>query len=533
MLVALLILLAPLGLLLAAFPALFDSQRSIFQDAQFRITLIAAGFVCLLYGLSRTRFYKLVAYLTIIITSLTIYLAAIAERGIDYDILFYLVIPLLLSSIFLSTWGGVLLLVANTVGLLVLPLVNPSASLSIIASEPLSFVIMVSAAILLTSYFRNRLEADRQEQLAQSEQRFFRVFHAAPFATGISTLAEGRILDVNEQFLRLFGHQRDAVIGRLTSEINFWGEPGLREGFTAALRERGGMDSVELQLRTRSGKLLDILMSVQIIELDGVPCMLTMGVDITQIKQADGERRERERIEIELRKERELGEIKRRLMTTAAHEFRTPLAIILASSELLELYLDKMSPERRTSHFTTIRAQVISLGAMLDDMRTILDVEAGSVQFDPKPCDLSRLCHDLVSEVQSSLATRHKLVFSAEGDLTAIPVDEALFERIVKNLLSNAIKFSPAGSEIRVTIRREGSAAVLAVSDEGMGIPRSDQPRIFEPYHRAENAINIPGIGLGLKIVRDFVRLHGGNITFTSEEGQGTTFTVELPAENG
>jgi PAS domain S-box-containing protein len=532
MLIAFLVLLAPLGLLVGTLPAFFGSQRSIFQDTQFRITLVATLCVFALYGLSRTRFYRLTPLLTVIFISLAIVLASIAEEEVDYDILFYLVIPTLFTGIFLSMWGGVLLLAVNVVCLLLLPLVRPSASLATIASEPLSFVVVVSAAVLLMSHFRNQIEAERQGRLAKSEQRFSQIFHAGPVAAGISTLAEGRIVDVNEQFLRLFGYQRDEMIGRLTSEVNIWGEPALREGFVAALRERGGMDSVEIQLRTRSGKLLDILMSVQTIELDGAPCMLAMGVDITQLKKADREHRERERIEIELRKERELGEIKRRFLTTAAHEFRTPLAIILASSELLELYLDRLTPERRASNFATIRAQVMSLGAMLDDMRTILDVEAGSVHFDPMPHDLSRLCHDLVSEVQGSLGIKHTLVFSAEGDLAAIPVDAGLFERIVRNLLSNAIKFSPPGSEIRVAVCREGNTAVLTVSDDGVGIPVKDQPRIFEPYHRAENAFNIPGIGLGLKIVRDFVRLHGGSITFTSEEGKGTTFAVELPVED-
>ncbi len=220
MLVALLVLLAPLGLFVAALPAMFDSQRSIFQDTQFRIALVAAVALLLLYGLSRTRIYKLTPFLTTIVSSLAIILASIAEAGVDYDILFYLVIPMLLSSIFLSIWQSVLLLVATVVCLLLLPCLHPSVSLVTIVSEPLGFVVVVSAAILLTSHFRNRLEGERQERLAQSEQRFSKIFNAAPVAAGISTLAEGRIVDVNEQFLRLFGYQRDELIGRLSSEVN-------------------------------------------------------------------------------------------------------------------------------------------------------------------------------------------------------------------------------------------------------------------------------------------------------------------------
>jgi signal transduction histidine kinase len=256
-----------------------------------------------------------------------------------------------------------------------------------------------------------------------------------------------------------------------------------------------------------------------------------MGVDITQLKQAEKELRFKERVEIELHKERELGEIKRRFMITAAHEFRTPLAIILASSEMVEMYADRMTPERRASSFATIRAQVMSLGEMLDDMRTILDVEGDSVAFDPLPQDVARLCRGYVEDMQSSLGAKHVLTVTSEGDCANVPVDPALFERIVKNLLSNAIKFSLPGGEVRLNACRCGDQVQIMVSDNGIGIPVDDQPRIFDPYHRAANVINIPGMGLGLAIVHNFVKLHHGLVVFTSEEGKGTTFVVTLPTE--
>jgi signal transduction histidine kinase len=328
----------------------------------------------------------------------------------------------------------------------------------------------------------------------------------------------------------MLGYSRDEFVGQRIADLKIHAGSAQREAIWDAIRQQGGIPSYETRWRTKSGQLLDIISAAAIIDLDGVPCLLGMGVEVTQLKQAERDLRDKERMEIELRKERELGEIKRRFMITAAHEFRTPLAIILASSEMVEMYTDRISPERRAESFATVRSQVMSLGEMLDDMRMILDIEGGGVTFDPAPQDMTRLCRIYVDEIQSSLGSRHRLVFDCADDCPAVPLDSALFERVVKSLLSNAIKFSPQGGEVHVSVKYRENAAILTISDDGIGIPAVDHPRIFEPYHRSANALNIPGIGLGLAIVRNFVALHDGQVTFTSEEGKGATFVVSLPA---
>jgi signal transduction histidine kinase len=104
-------------------------------------------------------------------------------------------------------------------------------------------------------------------------------------------------------------------------------------------------------------------------------------------------------------------------------------------------------------------------------------------------------------------------------------------EQILSNLVSNALKYSPNGGEIRCTIRREGDAALLAVSDRGLGIAPADQQRLFQPFARAETGQAISGIGLGLYITRELVEQHGGTIALTSPPGAGTTITILLPLD--
>jgi PAS domain S-box-containing protein len=479
------------------------------------------------YVLNRSGRYSLAALLTVTTMALAVYILALTDpSGAIW--LVYLVIPIVLSSALLPIRAALAFVAGNLAVLLVLPVIFRQL---VVSDMPTDFAFLTAGLTLLVAHHRNQLEQDRRRALARSEERFAQTFRSSPVAIVISTLAEGRMVDVNEHFLRLVGYHAGEIIGRKSTDLNIFQTIGDRTQQAARLREAGALYNVEARWRTRSGHLLDMLTSAEIIELDGEPCIVGMGIDITQLKQAERELRDKERIGIELRKERELGEIKRRFMITAAHEFRTPLAIILASSEIVEMYADRISPERRTESFATIRAQVISLGEMLDDMRMILDVEGESVAFDPAPHDLARLCAMHVEEIQSSLGAKHKLVYTHDGDCTAITLDSNLFERIIKSLLSNAIKFSRPGSEVRVHVWRCEKQASLSVSDDGIGIPAADQPRIFDAYHRAANAINIPGIGLGLAIVRNFVKLHEGQVTFTSEEGKGTTFVVTLPVQ--
>ncbi len=498
-----------------------DNRVEVYVAAAICVFLIAA------YLLNRAGRYMSAALLTVTTVSLAVFVVAITDpSGAIW--LVYLVIPIILSSALLPIRTALAFVGSNLALMLILP---PFFRQLIVSEMPTDFVFLAAGLMLLVAHHRNQLEQDRRQALARSEERFAKTFRSSPVAMVISTLAEGRMVDVNEYFLRLVGYQADEIIGRKSTDLNLFMTIGDRAQQAARLRELGAIHNVEAKWRTRSGHILDMLTSAEIIELDGELCIVGMGIDITQLKQAERELRDKERIEIELRKERELGEIKRRFMITAAHEFRTPLSIILASSEMVEMYPDRISPERRAESFATVRAQVMSLGEMLDDMRMILDVEGGSVAFDPAPQDVARLCAAAVEEIQSSLGAKHRLAYTHEGDCAAIPVDSGLFERIVKSLLSNAIKFSPPGSEVRILVCRSGDHVRITVSDDGIGIPVQDQPRIFAAYHRAANAINIPGIGLGLAIVRNFVKLHDGQVEFTSEEGKGTTFVVTLPAQ--
>ena len=234
-----------------------------------------------------------------------------------------------------------------------------------------------------------------------------------------------------------------------------------------------------------------------------------------------------------LAQEIELNELKSRFLTTTSHEFRTPLAIILSSAELLDQYSSRLSEEKKTSYLRRIQTSVRHMSRLVTDVLLVEKGRAGQMQFNPKPMDLVTFFQTIIEEFQLDIDIQHQIRLTVEGldDTTHLPVqmDESLLQHILYNLLSNAVKYSAPGSQVSLNLAHSGDKVRFTVADQGIGIPAEDQSRIFESFHRATNVDDIPGTGLGLSIVKQAVEQHQGSIQMQSQEGHGTTFTVELP----
>lgn len=233
-------------------------------------------------------------------------------------------------------------------------------------------------------------------------------------------------------------------------------------------------------------------------------------------------------------KEKELSELKSRFVSVVSHEFRNPLSTILFSTELLERYDEQLTSEKRVAYLSRIRNSVNRMNQLLTDVLTIGEVEAGSLQFNPISLDVEQFCTDLIEEFCFRSESEHTIQFSSAGTGSnpSPYLDEKLLRHILSNLLSNAIKYSPNGGCIRLNVYYEPEQVIFQIHDQGIGIPESDQPRLFSSFHRANNVNKIPGTGLGLSIVKQCVDLHCGSISVDSEIGIGTTFTVSLPSRS-
>lgn len=243
------------------------------------------------------------------------------------------------------------------------------------------------------------------------------------------------------------------------------------------------------------------------------------------------------RLETELRealdKERQLVELKSRFASMASHEFRTPLALIRSSADLLRMYYERMSPERREISFDTLIGQVQQLTMLIDDLLLISRADTLGSEYNPRPTDIVRLCQSITDEIQM-LAHTHTIRFTGPAMLPPVQADPDLLRRALSNLLVNAVKYSPDAHQVNFSLAHEVNSShaslIIRVQDFGIGIPRESLRNLFSTFFRAPNARDIPGTGLGLAIVKRAIDAHHGTVTAHSQENVGTTFIIRLPA---
>ncbi|MBL8152865.1 MAG: hypothetical protein JNM70_01675 [Anaerolineae bacterium] len=230
-----------------------------------------------------------------------------------------------------------------------------------------------------------------------------------------------------------------------------------------------------------------------------------------------------------LEQERELRQMKSRFVSVVSHEFRTPLATILSSSEYIQAYGHAIPAEKRDKHFQRIQNAVKNMTGLLEELLMIGRSESGRLEFTPSEVDLHQFCRELAEEVESNSRGTHHIRLRVRGDRARYWVDTKLMRLAVSNLLYNAVKYSPQGGEVTLGFIGDPDQFTIIVEDSGIGIPESDQPHLFETFYRASNTKGIPGTGLGLYITRMAVDLHDGSIHFQSQIGVGSTFTLTIP----
>ena len=227
-------------------------------------------------------------------------------------------------------------------------------------------------------------------------------------------------------------------------------------------------------------------------------------------------------------KEKELHEMKSQFITIASHEFRTPLATILTSSELIEKYHKSEDHDKRDSHLRKIRGSVHRLIEILMDFMSIDDLEDGKFVNNPETFNLVESTESIINEIKA-LNEIHEVNFTYSGTSELVYMDQKLLKTCISNLLINAFKYSPGGGMIEInTDITDPENFNIEVRDYGIGIPEKDQPKIFSQFFRAKNSENIQGTGLGLNITKTLITLMGGRISFTSKENIGSTFSLKF-----
>lgn len=220
------------------------------------------------------------------------------------------------------------------------------------------------------------------------------------------------------------------------------------------------------------------------------------------------------------------------LVSVVSHELRTPLTSIMGYLDaLLEGEAGELEEEQEEYAEIAYR-NAKKLHGLISDLLTLSRLESGKLNLKPSEFELTEMLHAIVQEQQPIARDKDVTVSIEAPEQIVLEGDAARLQQVFANLLSNAIKFSPAGEEIKIEGGQLGDRVVVRVSDRGVGIPKEEVPKLFERFFRASTAGMAEGTGLGLSISKEIVERHDGSLEVETEEGAGSTFTVELPVRS-
>ena len=237
---------------------------------------------------------------------------------------------------------------------------------------------------------------------------------------------------------------------------------------------------------------------------------------------------ERTRLGESLKRERELGVLRSRFISMVSHEFRTPLTAIMASSEMLQHYSDRLDAEQRIAETAAIAREVERLSALIDEVIAMGRADESGFEYNPEPVDLGQLVREVADRALLSASRSHEITVRGGETCGSVDADRKLLDHILANVIGNAVKYSPSGEPIDIALRCSGERATIEVTDRGIGIPEEDIERIGTPFFRGDNAGSIGGTGLGLAIALRAAQRHGGGLHILSEVGRGTKVVIEL-----
>ncbi len=374
---------------------------------------------------------------------------------------------------------------------------------------------------------------------------------------GIITIDErGRVESINPAALRLFGYEARDVIGNNVSMLMPEPDRSRHDSYIRSYLDTGVKHIIgvgrEVRGMRKDGSTFPFRLAVSEVNY-GVRKIFTGFVhDLSKQKEAEEkllsyteelEEKVRERtknliklvseleeakadVSLSLEKEKELNQLKSRFVSMASHEFRTPLSSVQLSASLIDKYLEKPDFSSIVKHTNKIKNSVQLLTGILNDFLSLERLEAGKVIVRPEELDLVRLSEDITEEMQLIAKQNQHIVYQHTGTTGMIRLDANLLKNSIINLISNAIKYSGENTFIEFNTEINDYSCIITVKDNGIGIPEEEQKNLFEPFFRAHNTGNIPGTGLGLNIVKRYVKLMKGKVLFESKQHIGTTFTL-------
>ena len=356
--------------------------------------------------------------------------------------------------------------------------------------------------------------------LQESEARFRQIFEANPDPVVLARLNDGAILDVSPSFEQQTGYLKKEVLGKNSAELQLWSNPEHRQMFRDRLTTFGSINDLEADFLLKDRQNCPGLLSARIIELSGEPCILLVIRNITAVKEAE-------------RALQEINQIRSDFISTAAHELRTPLSVLIGYAELMTIkeHRDNFSEEKKIEFLEEIKQKGFVLNQIVDDLLDISKMDSDSkFDFIFEMLEPNALLSKAFVQFQLCTTGHRFRIDLTQSTGQQIECDGKRLLQVLENLLSNAVKYSKVGSLITLASSDQPDSYSFSVTDEGIGMSEEQVTKIFDKFYRADASNTaVGGLGLGMSIVKQLVDAMSGTISITSTPGQGTRFTVTLP----
>ena len=285
--------------------------------------------------------------------------------------------------------------------------------------------------------------------------------------------------------------------------------------------------SEQVRLRNSEGEYIWFETNASLVYENKIPVSFQSSTrDITQRKKAE------QIIEDTLLQERQLNELRTNLVSTISHEFRTPMTTIRTSAELITMYLqnsqfnEALQIEKRVK---TITEEIDRIVELMDAVLTISKDDAGKTSFNPIVCNLNEICKDVIETSFNNQKDNRNVDVLFKSNKVEIFADINLIKYTLFNVLSNAFKYSEGCGNVQLNLFTVDDFVQIDVIDNGIGIPKEEQSKLFNTFYRASNSNGIQGTGLGLYIIKMFTKKNSGRVYLESELGKGTKVTLRFP----
>jgi len=389
--------------------------------------------------------------------------------------------------------------------------------------------------VLERRYLRSAT-ARTEAALRASMDRLSKVYRNSPAAIGVTRLADGVMLDINEAYERLFGWGREEVIGRSVAELNIWVDPDERQRFLERIRAEGRVVNFESMARRRNGETFHSQLSSEVIVEDGERLVMVIVMDVTEQRQreeairalnASLEQRVQERTS-------ELAQAVRELESfsySVSHDLRAPIRAVAGFARILEEDLaDRLSPRER-GYLQRINASALGMGRLIEGLLKLARFGSGPLaKAEIRPEELVR---EVLGEHAAEVARGGADV--RVGPMRACVADPVLLRQVYDNLISNALKYSSKRADPRIEIGEveRGGEIVYFVRDNGAGFDMALAGKLFGAFQRLHAPSEFEGDGIGLATAQRIVARHGGRIWAEARVNEGASFYFTLGPRTG